>query len=148
LHTWQRNAANARIFDDGVSQRMLRAPFHRSRKPQRIIVHSRANHARPAFGQRSGLVQNNRVHAPQLLERFSTFDEQASFCPASPARPANPIAHGQAMIKTATAAAAACVNPPPATIQIENVSIEIASTDGTKIELILSANFSIGARED
>ena len=61
---------------------------------------------------------------------------------------ASPIAHGQAMISTATAAASARTNPPlpPATYQVRNVPSDISITTGTNTELIRSASRWMGAR--
>jgi len=68
---------------------------------------------------------------------------------------ASPIAHGQAMISTATAAANARIDASPTlppetcsdTNQTTNVAVEIDTITGTKIALILSASRRIRARE-
>ena len=62
---------------------------------------------------------------------------------------ASPIAHGQAMTSTATAAAMARTAgaASAATNQTTNVTMEIESTTGTKIPLMRSASFWIGARD-
>ena len=59
---------------------------------------------------------------------------------------ASPIAHGQAIINTATAACSAAPAPPPTHSHTPNVTPAIVTTTGTKIPLIRSAKRCNGAR--
>ena len=75
--------------------------------------------------------------------------------PSSAARPvatmmdvgvASPMAHGQAMMRTATALTRASAREGPSTIQTRNVSAATARTAGTKRAVTLSTSASIGSR--
>ena len=68
--------------DDGGGQRMLAGALDRSGSCQQIALRPLArrhhrDHARPAFGQRAGLVENERIDALQTLQRLGRADQHA-----------------------------------------------------------------------
>ena len=71
-----------RSGDDGGGQRMLAASFEAGGEPQqcvRIEARRRADggHARLAFGQRAGLVDDQRVDLLEPLQRLGVLDQHA-----------------------------------------------------------------------
>ncbi len=79
----QREAARARRRHDRRGQRMLTRLLERSSETQRLVLrvffaHNDRHDRRFAFGQRAGLVHDDRIHALQPLERLRVLDEDAS----------------------------------------------------------------------
>ena len=104
-------------LDDGGGQRMLAAALDAGREaPAPCFIETGAgtmrDHFRLAFGQRAGLVDDQRVDLFDPLQRLGIPDQNAFLAP----RPtptmidigvARPSAQGQAMISTLTAATSA-----------------------------------------
>ena len=78
------------LIDDRQRERMLGGPLDRGGKPQQFgFVEAGRRHdlgdGRPAFGQRAGLVDDERVDFFHMLERYGSLDEDAE-----PGTTANP----------------------------------------------------------
>ena len=102
---------------------------------------------RLAFGQRAGLVDDERVDLLQHFERLGVLDEDAVVAP----RPvptmiaigvASPSAQGHAMISTATALTSACARrgSGPHRLHATNATTATTTTAGTKYAATRSAS--------
>ena len=93
------------------------------------------------------VLSNTTVSMRRVLCKTSTPLITIPICAARPLPTisavgvARPSAHGQAMIKTATAAVNACVVESPKKYQVTNVAIDKPITVGTKMLLTRSASF-------
>jgi hypothetical protein len=92
----------------GCSLPWSRLAARRSTSSASKPARHRALEARPAFGQRAGLVDDQRVDLAQVLDRRGVAEQHAVVAPRPVATMidigvARPSAQGQAMISTATA---------------------------------------------
>ena len=144
----------------GMGQRMLRAPFkRRSNSQQRSFIHiwrtTNRNDGRLPMRQRSGFIECDGIRSGKALNGLAAFEEDAQLCAASTATvsaagTARPIAHGQAITRTAIEIAKALLKPPVGSKTAHAIKVRAASasTTGTKMELTRSAISCIGAFED
>jgi hypothetical protein len=103
----------ARRLHDGIGQRMLAALVQARGQAQHLVGREAIGgqgtvEGRFAFGQRAGLVDDQRVDLAEVLDRRRVAEQDAARGRAPVATMmdigvARPSAHGQAMISTATA---------------------------------------------
>ena len=84
LDRGERNAPVLRLAYDGPAQRMLRHLLETRRDAKNVIIvdaglgRENPSDGRPAFGQRSRLVENDHVDLASALQRLAVFDEDAA----------------------------------------------------------------------
>ena len=143
---------------NGVRQRMLAHLLEALRHAQKglaIAIGRRVDfrHPRSPLGQRAGLVDDQRVHLFQALDRRRIFDQDPCLRRAADCdhdghrRRPRPSAHGQAMISTVTEATSACGNTRAGPHQSHAAKVAAATrmTAGTNQPATRSASSWMGA---
>jgi hypothetical protein len=118
------------VPDDGVGQRVLARALERRDQRQQVVRSGRARVGAPRGGYHVGdrrtplgdgarLVEHHRRDVARALQGLAPLDQHAEFGPfpvdtMTAVGTASPMAHGQAMISTATAAANARTSAAPA----------------------------------
>lgn len=75
LNVGQRDTSVKRLFDNCLRKRMFGISFRSSSEREKFLfangLRDNLTQSGMAFGQRSGLVEDHALHAPQSLKRFA-----------------------------------------------------------------------------